>query len=198
MKKFLFLITALPFFAGCGEEPLNAHNPGKDIVAFGDSLTAGYGAGEKENYPYYLSRLLGRDIVNLGVSGNTAADGAARKYEIARYNPYMVLIEFGGNDAILGRPLSQTKTALAEITDYAQKLGAVAVVVDTGGNFKMNPYTKIMKQLSKEKRAIFVPAIMKGIFYKPDLKSDAIHPNAKGYKLIAEKVHKKIKPYIKN
>ena len=51
-------------------------------------------------------------------------------------------------------------------------------------------------KLAKDKNAVYIPAILNGIFTKPDLKSDMIHPNAKGYALIAQKVHKYIEPYL--
>ena len=198
MKKFLFLLYALCFCAaGCGRTPLNAGSGGDVIIAFGDSLTAGTGAAAAQSYPAALEDMVKMPVINMGVSGDSARAGANRKTEMARRRPYMVLIEFGGNDALRGRPLGETQTAIAELIDYAQKAGAIAVVVDTGGNFKMSPYTKMMKKLAKQKRALFVEGIMDGIFYNPQLKSDAIHPNAAGYKLIAEKIYKEIKPYIK-
>ncbi|MDR0734249.1 MAG: GDSL-type esterase/lipase family protein [Elusimicrobiota bacterium] len=198
MKKFLFLSAAFCLCAaGYGRAPLNAANAGDVIIAFGDSLTAGNGARADEAYPAALESMVKMPVINMGVSGDTARMGANRMREMAQYRPYMVLIEFGGNDAIRGRPFRETQTAIAEIIDYVQKLGAAAVVVDTGGNFKMSPYTKMMKTLAKQKRALFVEGIMDGIFHKPQLKSDAIHPNAAGYRLIAEKIYKEIKPYLK-
>ena len=196
MKRFIFLIV-LSALCGCEAKPLNTGNDGVNIVAFGDSLTAGYGVESAHSYPAVLQDMTGKTVINLGVSGNTARMGAERKEEIGRHNPFMVLIQFGGNDAMQTRPLDETKNALEEIVDYAQKLGAVAVIVDTGGSIKMSPYTKIMKQIAKDKQAVFAPAIMEGIFTDPRLKSDSLHPNAEGYKLIAGKICKKIKIYIK-
>ena len=191
MRKFIFLPLILCL--GCSAKPLNMDNTGRTIVAFGDSLTYGTGAELQESFPALLGKMLNMPVINLGVPGDTARAGANRKEQISRHNPYMVLIEFGGNDAMRGRPFAETKAAIEEIIDYVQSLGAIAVVVDTGGNFKMSPYTKMMKQLAKDKKAFFVPAIMEGIFYKTHLKADSVHPNAAGYKLIAEKVYKKIK-----
>ncbi len=170
-------------------------NNGTDIIAFGDSLTYGYGSAQEESYPYILGEIIGRDIVNLGVNGNTAADGLARIDDLKGYNPYMVLIEFGANDYMRKRPFDQTKQALSDIVDYVQDMGAIAVLVDTGGP-GMGEYTDYMKELSKQKQTLFVPAIMEGIFTDPSLKSDIIHPNAKGYKIVAERVYKNIKKHL--
>lgn len=171
------------------------NNNGTDIIAFGDSLTYGYGAAPEESYPSVLGELIGRDIINLGVNGNTAADGLARIETLADYNPSMVLIEFGANDYMRKRPFDQTQKALSDIVDYVQNAGAIAVLVDTGGP-GMGKYTDYMKDLSKQKRTLFVPAIMAGIFTDPSLKSDIIHPNAKGYKIVAQRVYKRIKNYL--
>ena len=86
--------------------------------------------------------------------------------------------------------------AVARVADEVQAAGAVAVIVDTGGP-GMGEYTKAYQKLAKEKQAVFVPAILKGIFHDRRYKSDMIHPNADGYEKVAEKVYKEIKPYLK-
>lgn len=194
--RFLYIpLIAAMFFSACSKQPLNINNNGRDIIAFGDSLTYGYGAQPEESYPAVLAAMLDRNVINAGISGNTAQDGLNRIEELDEYSPYMVLIEFGANDYMRKRPFEQTTQALTQITDYVQQRGAVAVIIDTGGP-GMGKYSKFMKQLAKDKNAIYVPPILKGIFTKPDLKSDMIHPNAKGYALIAQKIHKYIKPYL--
>lgn len=195
MRFLYFSFIAAVFFAACSRQPFNVNNGGSDIIAFGDSLTYGYGAEYNESYPAVLAELLDRNVINAGISGNTAQDGLNRIEELDDYSPYMILIEFGANDYMRKRPFEQTKSALTQIVDYTQKRGAVAVIIDTGGP-GMGKYSSFMKQLAKEKNAVYVPAVLEGIFTKPSLKSDMIHPNAKGYALIAQKVHKYIKPYL--
>lgn len=185
----------LLLISACSGKPANMGNSGSDIIAFGDSLTYGYGAPKDESYPAVLGGIIGREIINLGVSGDTAQDGVERIAELDDYNPYMVLIEFGANDYMRKRPFEQTKQALTDIVDHVQRNGAIAVIVDTGGP-GMGKYTDLMKNLAKEKKALFVPAIMAGIFTDRSLKSDMIHPNAKGYAIIAQRIHKRIKPYV--
>ncbi len=190
-----FYLSIFLIFCACARPPANMNNNGTDIIAFGDSLTYGYGAAAEESYPSVLGEIIGREIINLGVNGNTAADGLARIDDLQDYNPYMVLIEFGANDYMRKRPFDQTKQALSNIVDYVQNTGAIAVLVDTGGP-GMGKYTDYMKELSKQKQTLFVPAIMAGIFTDPSLKSDIIHPNAKGYKIVAERVYKRIKKHL--
>ncbi len=198
MKKYFYLIFVLFLLLGCGKQEVkNYPNSNTDIIAFGDSLTYGYGAGRDESYPAYLSEMLGREVVNLGVSGDTSAMGLARINEIKRYSPYMVLIEFSANDLFRKIPKAQTEKNLKEIVRQVQNMGAIAVLVDTGGAFPMDAYTTIQKQIAEDYNTLFVPGIMDGIYNKKSLKSDQIHPNDAGYKIVAEKVNKVIEDYLK-
>ena len=81
------------------------------IVAFGDSLTAGFGAEPGSSYPDFLQKDLDRAglgwrVVNAGVSGDTTTDGANRVSEVLAVKPRVVILEFGGNDGLRGLPIS--------------------------------------------------------------------------------------------
>ena len=201
MKKYilwLFVIIFVVWFMRGATTPeiKNLHNSGQNIVAFGDSLTAGYGAGKDKSYPAVLARMINRPVVNLGLSGDTAVNAPSRLGQVLQNNLYMVLIEFGGNDFMRSVPFEQTEQAIRHIVDEVQQAGAIAVLVDTGGYPGMSRYTKLYKQIAKEKQALFVPGILDGIFGKNKYKADPIHPNAAGYEIVAQKVHKAIKPYL--
>lgn len=200
MKKILILLLILAgvYFWWGREKPeiKNAGKTGVTIVAFGDSLTYGKGAARDQTYPAVLAELTGKNIVNLGLNGDTAAAAPRRLPQVLEHRPYMVLIEFGGNDFMRGVAFEKTLASLSQIVDAVQASGAVAVVVDTGGYYGMNKYTKAYKKLAREKGALFVPGILDGIFGKKALMSDQIHPNAAGYKMVAERVYKKIEDYL--
>ena len=174
----------------------NVGNAGRNIVVFGDSLSYGQGAAREESYPALLAKSLGRPVINLGVKGETAVNAARRINEPLQENPYMVLLEFGGNDRIRSLPFEQTVAAMEQMVESVQQAGAVAVIVDTGGTSLMSRYGKAYQKIAREKGAVFVPGILDGIFGKRSLMSDQIHPNAAGYKLVADKVEKSIKPYL--
>ncbi|MBR2082007.1 MAG: hypothetical protein IJ876_03225 [Elusimicrobiaceae bacterium] len=199
MKKILVVIIILMglFYLFKGRKPTikNFPNNNQSVVAFGDSLTAGYGAPAGSSYPDVLAQKINRPVINLGVSGETAAQAPARIQQVLREYPYMVLIEFGANDFMRQQSRQAAVNAVSQIVDQVQDIGAIAVIVDTGGP-GMGEYTKAYKHLAKEKGALFVPGIMKGIFYKTQLKSDQVHPNAQGYAIVADKVHKVIKDYL--
>lgn len=199
MKKWigLLLVAACAYyFMKDTAEIKNLHNPGTAVVAFGDSLTAGYGAPKGSAYPAVLAAKLGREVVNLGMSGETAAHAPSRLPEVLAQNPHMVLIEFGANDFMQNRRMEDALAAVAEIVDVVQQAGAVAVIVDTGAP-GMGHYSRAYKKLAEEKGAIFVPGILEGIFNKRQYKSDMVHPNAAGYEIVAERVYERIKPYLK-
>lgn len=173
----------------------NFPNQNRAVVAFGDSLTEGYGAPAGQSYPDVLAQKISRPVVNLGLCGDTAANAPTRLPAVLAQRPYMVLIEFGANDHMRQQSREAAINAVAQIVDGVQAAGAIAVIVDTGGP-GMGEYTKAYKKLAREKGALFVPGIMKGIFFKPALKSDQVHPNAAGYAKVADKVYKVIKDYL--
>ena len=199
MRKWMFGALALCgiWYFWPGKQPVkNAGRPVQTLVAFGDSLTAGYGAGGPQHaYPAQLAQLSGKTVINLGKSGETAVQALARVRDVLDKQPDMVLIEFGANDHMQHLDFQHTVSAVAQITEAVQQAGAVAVLIDTAGP-GMGAYTKAYKQLAREKHALFVPGIVRNIFYKKALKSDLIHPNAAGYKIIAKDIYSVIKPYL--
>lgn len=195
--KHIFTVLILFFIAACGVQDI-VNYPAKEgpIVAFGDSLTYGQGVSAKDAYPALLTEKWQREVINLGVSGDTSLQGLARKEQIKALRPSFVLIEFGANDLFKRIPREKTQAALEELVDYAQNLGAVVVLLDTGGNSAMNPYKKMLKKIAKEKQTLYVDGIMDGIFNNRSLKSDNLHPNEQGYKKIADKIDKVVRPYL--
>ena len=190
------MMAGLFYFLRGGKQTVkNFPNNNRVVVAFGDSLTAGYGAPEGQSYPDVLAQKISRPVVNLGLSGELAVHAPARLEQVLAERPYMVLIEFGANDFMQQRSRQAAVNAVAQIVDEVQAAGAIAVIVDTGGP-GMGEYTKAYKEMAQEKGALFVPEILDGIFYRPGLKSDGVHPNAAGYAKVADKVHKVIKDYL--
>ena len=177
-------------------EVRNVGNAGVNVVVFGDSLSYGKGAPAGQSYPDLLGQKINRPVINLGKNGETAVGAAQRVEEALQEEPYMVLIEFGGNDFMRGVDFAQTVQAVSDMVDQVQAAGAVAVVVDTGGYYAMKKYTKAYRKLAHEKGAVFVEGILDGIFGKKELMSDQIHPNARGYAMVAQKVEKEIKEYL--
>ena len=200
MKKFILavlLLAVIVYMSGKKKPEIkNVDNTGANVVVFGDSLSYGYGAPRGQSYPDLIGHKISRSVINLGRNGETAVGAARRVEEVLEQNPYMVLIEFGGNDFMRGVDFQQTVQAVSDMVDQVQSAGAVAVVVDTGGYYGMKKYSKAYQKLAKEKGAVFVKGILDGVFGKTALMSDQIHPNAKGYEIVADKVYQDIKDYL--
>src|SRR6188768_858759 len=93
-------------------------------VAFGDSLTAGYGSGDGGGYPAQLSKRLGVPIQNLGEAGETSADGLKRITAVEALNPRVVLLCFGGNDVLQGLSRDQMFANIGAMIDRLQARGS--------------------------------------------------------------------------
>jgi lysophospholipase L1-like esterase len=83
------------------------------------------------------------------------------------------------------------------MVDLIQKRGAMVAIVDISAGMFLAEYRRDFYRLAREKQAIFIPGIMSGIITNPSMKSDFLHPNGEGYKLIAQRVHQAIIPYLK-
>lgn len=185
---------------GCfSNEIVNLNSSGKNIVCFGDSITMGYGAKRGDDYPTELSKLTSYSIVNSGIDGETSAEGWKRlKSDVLDREPLLVIIEFGGNDFLRRVPFEETISNIEKMIQEVQNSGAMVALVDLGINFPENlaKYTVEYKKLSEKYKTIFIPKILKGIIVDMNLKSDVLHPNSKGYKIIAYRVYRAIIPYL--
>jgi lysophospholipase L1-like esterase len=203
LKKFAWIIgPALLATAGYWWwtrplDPLNlppsANGP---WVAFGDSLTAGYGASEGNDYPSLLSRRLGVPIVNLGRSGDSTADALERVDAVTALRPRVVLLCFGGNDTLRQEPRSRTFSNLAAIIDRLLTTGSFVVLIGIRSASLRDHNQEHFERLAKEKRVFYVRDFLKGIAFKPIYMSDAIHPNDEGYKLVVDRLEKILKPLL--
>jgi lysophospholipase L1-like esterase len=165
-------------------------------IAFGDSLTEGHGASEGRAYPAVLGANLGVPILNLGASGETSADGLLRLDAVAKQRPRVVLLCFGGNDALNQVPLTRTLANLGAIIDRLQAEGSFVVLIGIRSASLLDQNEKYFAQLAREKRVLYVPDMLRGVAFKPIYMSDAIHPNDEGYKRIAARLEKVLRPLL--
>jgi lysophospholipase L1-like esterase len=167
----------------------NLDSSGTSTIAFGDSLTAGYGAAPGEDYPSRLAEKIGTPVVNAGVSGDTTEAALARlDADVLARDPRLVIVGLGGNDFLRGVPLASTE---ANLRAAVRKLrGAGAMVVLLGFRFPSLTanYEAMYARVAADERALLVPDLLDGILANPSLKSDEIHPNARGYALMAERI----------
>jgi len=183
----LLLALILLLGAACSKPPaLVPLSPEATVLAFGDSLTFGTGAGETESYPAVLSAMIGRKVVNAGIPGELSAAGAARLPEVLeREKPALLILCHGGND-LLRR---QDQGALAENlramvrASRAQGVEVVLLAVPSLGLTLTPPplYAELAREFALPLESRALPQILA----KNSLKSDQIHPNADGYRQLA-------------
>jgi lysophospholipase L1-like esterase len=164
----------------------------------GDSLTKGVGAQMGEDYPSVLADRLGRPIVNAGHPGNTTADALMRLQEVLNQNPRLVIVFLGGNDFLRQVPLQETQRNLEEMIGRIQNHGAMVAIVGMKLGLFTDEYGPLFESIAERLGALYIPQLLNGILTDSKLKSDAIHPNAAGYRLMAERMAKQIKPLLES
>lgn len=217
-----FILSAI-FFSACGvstakkqaniiekkQPPAQIVSDKPKIVAFGDSLTAGFGLAEKESYPYLLQEKLNRDgynyeVVNAGVSGDTSLGGLERiDWVLEMENVEILVLELGANDLLRGVPVKQMKENLSKIIEKAKVknvkvlLAGMLAPPSVGAEYQRE-YTNAFPDLASEHKVEFLPFILENIALKRELnQADGIHPNAEGARIMTENVYKELKPMLK-
>jgi acyl-CoA thioesterase I len=175
----------------------NLDSRGTAVIAYGDSLTAGVGAGDGEDYPARLSGLSGVEIVNAGVSGDTS-ESALRRLErdVLTLDPRIVLVGLGGNDFLRRVPIETTEENLRSIVRQIQREGSMVVLLGFRFPSLSGSYEKMYSRIAEEEGCLLVPDLLDGILTDPSLRSDQIHPNARGYALIAERIARPLERLI--
>jgi acyl-CoA thioesterase I len=204
MKKIavlaLFALAAFlgyRFLAPTGYHIKNTPPTGDNIICFGDSLTYGTGATKGMDYPAQLSRLISKPVLNKGVPGDTTGLALARlDQDVLSQSPRIVLITLGGNDLKNRLPKDTAFQNLKTIIEFIQAKGALVIVGGIDLPFGGRGFGPGYEQLCRETGAVFVPNIFAGIMGNSELMSDPIHPNAAGYKIMAEKFCQAIKPHL--
>ena len=184
------------YFLGT-HEVRNYPSSGTDIIAFGDSLVAGVGASPGRDFVSLLSKKIGQPIVNLGVSGDTTADGLARLSELDAYNPKVVIVLFGGNDYLRRVAQVQTFENLTEMVESIQAKGAIVLLLGVRGGLLNDHFDSEFKKLRNTHDTAYVPDVLDGLLGTQEYMSDEIHPNDAGYERIAERIYPVLAPPLK-
>jgi len=189
------LFAVLVLFTACSKAPqLSPLAADATILAFGDSLTFGTGAGESESYPAVLMSLTGRKVVNAGVPGEVSATGVQRLTELLELvHPALLILCHGGNDLLT----HQSHQLIADNLRAMMRIAAehsvpVLLVAVPAPDLSLKP-PPLYEELAKEFHVPIEAKILPNILSKGNLKSDYIHPNAAGYRMFAEAVLKLLK-----
>lgn len=197
MRRFVFVTSLLLMFGlfavcACSKTPQIAKLPSDGVVlAFGDSITFGTGAATTESYPSILEKRIGRRVMNAGVPGEVTAEGKARLASVLdEFNPALMLLCLGGNDFLRHQDESDTAENLRAMVTLAHNrgIGVVLIAVPKLGLGLEVP--KFFGEIAKDSAIPLETKTLKQILSKSSLKSDAIHPNAEGYSILADSLAK--------
>ena len=184
------------------------NNDKPKILAFGDSLTAGFGLTEKESYPYLLQQKLEADgynyeVLNLGVSGETSYGGLERiDWALEQENIEILILELGANDLLRGLPVKKMKENLGTIIKKAKAKNIKVLLCgmlapDAMGEQYQRDFVMAFPDLAKEYDVEFMPFVLENVAMDKDLnQADGIHPNAKGSKIMTQNIYTYLKPLL--
>jgi acyl-CoA thioesterase-1 len=178
------------------------------IVAFGDSLTAGFGLSPQQSYPSLLQQRLNADgfayeVVNAGISGDTSAGGVRRiDWSLEGGNVKFVIVELGANDILRGQPIDAMKKNLSDIIDRAKGKGATVLLAgmeaptNSGTDYRRDVHAAY-PEVAKAQGVVLIPFFLEGVAGIQALnQQDGIHPNPEGTKMVADTVYKYLKPLL--
>ena len=175
---------------GCGERPKLERLPGDAVVlAFGDSLTYGTGADERDSYPAQLALLIGRTVARAGVPGEISGDGLKRLPEaLDEHQPRLLILCHGGNDFLRRLSRQQVAANVRAMIRLAKERGVEVVLIGTPEPGLAVSAPEFYAEIARELRVPYEDGVIGQILRDSSLKSDPIHPNARGYRLIAERL----------
>jgi acyl-CoA thioesterase-1 len=217
LGKWTIVVLALALSA-CGGRRDAVHaarfgfseRSGPEVIAcFGDSLTAGYGVARGASYPDNLQRMLDAGgtryrVLNLGVSGETTADGVARLPLVLAEKPDLVVLEFGANDGLRGISVDVATRNLEHMIDTLQKGGTRVVLAGmilppSFATAYTRRFGAMFSDLADRYHLTLIPFILEGVAgYPRFMQPDGLHPNAEGAQRLADTVFRAIQGDLRN
>jgi acyl-CoA thioesterase-1 len=176
------------------------------VVAFGDSLTAGFGADPGKSYPDFLqkdldSAHLNYRVVNAGISGETTTDALARLNTVIAVKPAVVILEFGGNDGLRGLPVANTEANLDQIIAALKPAGIQVLLAGMTlppnyGPDYIASFQRVYTDLAAKYKIPLIPFLLQGVGGTSRMQRDGLHPTADGNRLVALTVMRYLRPML--
>jgi len=164
------------------------------VLAFGDSLTYGTGANENESYPAQLEGLIGRRVVRAGVPGEVTAQALERlPATLDEYSPRLILLCIGGNDFLRRLGTAQAETNVRAMVKLAKGRGIDVFLIGTPEPALLPSPPAFYAAVAKDFSIPYESGVITQVLKDASLKSDPIHPNARGYRVIAERLAESLK-----
>lgn len=194
--RHLLLSAVITFLTACGapDPGLSGLPPDAVILAFGDSLTSGTGAGKGDDFPAQLAGLIEREVINAGVSGELSAAGRERLPRLLdRYQPDLVILCHGGNDMLQQRDPETTADNLHAMIDKIRAAGSEVLLLAVPEPGLLPAAAAVYDRLAADTSTPVMTGILADILSSPSLKSDAVHPNKAGYAKLARAIATKLR-----
>ncbi len=189
------LFVSLSACGGGGDVPGLSKLPSDAVIlAFGDSLTHGNGAKENESYPVVLEELTGRTVINAGISGEESEPGLNRLPRLLeQHNPQLLILCHGGNDLLRKKDINKMESNIRNMIQLAKdkNIPVVMLGVPKPGLFLSS--FEVYKNIADSMEIIFIEDLIPEVLGDNQLKSDTVHPNKAGYRVMAETIHSVLK-----
>ncbi len=210
MMRPLFSVFSLILIVVCFSGAVSAAQPAphRVLLVLGDSLSAGYGIAQGQEWVTLLSQRFAREaqpvkVVNASISGETTSGGVARiKPLLERETPAWVLIELGGNDGLRGMSLVAMEANLQAMVDAVEESGAQPVLLGIKippnyGNKYRSRFEQVFVDVAERNDVALLPFLLDGVGGIDNLmQADRIHPNQQAQPLIADNVWEFLKPVM--
>jgi len=190
--SYILLVVFSLVIGGCADRSAGLTPLAEDavILAFGDSLTHGTGVKREHSYPTVLQRLTGRKVINAGVPGEVTATGVKRLLDLlTKYQPDLLIIIHGGNDMLRKKNLDMATNNLKTMILMAQERNVQVVMMAVPNPTLILSPAEFYEELANNMGVPIEVDAISDILQYPSNKSDAIHPNEKGYRMMAESLH---------
>jgi len=195
VKTAMLLLLCCLAAAGCDQATkLQPLNNDAVILAFGDSLTSGTGAAKEQAYPAQLQTLISRTVINAGIPGEVSNTGLRRLPALlTRYQPDLIIICHGGNDILRRQNLHQTRDNIQQMIDLSQSSGAQVVLIGVPQFSIFLSSAEFYTELAEDNRLPIENTVLSYVLKQAAYKADQIHPNADGYRVMAERLAELLK-----
>jgi len=199
MKYIIIVIFSVLMILTLTKKEINAMTltSNDTILAFGDSLTYGFGARPEESYPTRLSVLSRYKVINAGVNAEASDEGLKRLPQLLEDRSIKLMILcFGGNDIMQRKSMSSLKQNLKTMIQMAKakNIEVLLISVPNITLFGLSPL-ELYDEVAEEENIPLLLGVLANILSQPSLKSDRVHPNALGYKKMAELIYESLKEY---
>jgi acyl-CoA thioesterase I len=196
MKKHFYIYCCIFFIlAGCSDEiALPKLSMDAVILAFGDSLTHGKGAATEESYPAVLEKLSSRKVINAGISGEQTGPGLKRLPGLLeQHKPQLMILCHGGNDFLRKKDMGKLESNLRTMINLAElkDIPVMLLGVPKPGLFLSS--ADVYQKIAESSNVVFIEDLVADVLSDNSLKSDTVHPNKDGYRVMAETIYSVLK-----